>query len=439
MRKFLLASAAVTALVAGPAIANAQGAPKSQDTPAASSQQAPKGGAREDMDKKGGPSAQSGERRDTGSAGSDQPASKSKGSQSTQDMQREDRSKAGQKSGPSESGRATTGTSQGAQEQQDRSKAQKSGESDMQKQKSGTSESQKQKSGASDSQKQKSGASDMQKGTTGAAQGTQGAQPGDQKPGSQPKASSTPSDQRSTTGQSQSDQRMKGDRAKRDNQPAGRQGETQTDQRTGTSGTADQRNQAGSASSSTSTTTTANPEVQSKFSQTIEKQNVRSVDKVNFSVAVGSTVPTSVRFHDVPRDIVTIHPEFRGKKFILVRDEIVIIEPRTHKIVSVIPRSGRATTGTATSVRQTTSSKLQLSPEKKRKIHDIVMRERVSPVREDIRVSVGEDVPRSLQFHTFSEEIVTEVPEIRSYRFFVKGNDVVLVDPGEHRIVEVID
>jgi hypothetical protein len=438
MRKFLLASAAVTALVAGPAVATAQVSPRSQDVPSVSSQQqAPKGSARDDMDKKRGPSAQSGERRDTtgssGSqsspmtdrapkgglsgegkaAGSDQPARKDKGSQSTQDMQREDKSNAAQKSGPSQMKKETTGASQGAQEQ-------------------------------SKSKGQKSGASDMKKETTGASQGAEGTQPNDQKPGAQPKAGNQPKasssqpnqpNQRSTTGQSPSEQPMKGDRANRGNPPSAQEGQSPPDQRTGTSGTVNQRNQAGSTQSSTSVT----QEQQTKFNQVIEKQKVQSITNVNFSVAVGSTVPTSVRFHDVPRDIVTINPEFRGKKFVVVREEIVIIEPRTHRIVSVIPRSGRATTGTSTSVRQTTSSQLQLSAEKKRKIHDIVMRERVSPVREDIRLTVGEDVPRSLEFHTFSEEIVTEVPEIRSYRFFVKDNGVVLVDPGEHRIVEVID
>jgi hypothetical protein len=416
----------VTALVAGPAIANAQGAPKSQDMPAASSQQAPKGSARDDKDMKRSPSA--GERRDTtGSssqsspmndrapkgglsgegraAGSGQPASKEMGSQKPQGMQRDDKTNA-QKSGPADRGRETTGASQGAQEQ---------GKPNA----------------------QKSGASETKKGTTGASQGAQGGQLNDQKRGSQPKASSTPSDQRSTTGQSPSEQRTKGDRANRDGQPSAQPDETRTDQRTGTSGTVNQRDQAGSSSTSSSTSVTQ--EQQTKFNQVIEKQKVQSITNVNFSVSVGSSVPRSVRFYDVPRDIVTVYPEYRGKKFIVVRDEIVIIEPRTHKVVSVIPRSGRATTGTSTSVRQTTSSKLQLSPEKKRKIHDIVMRERVIPVREDIRLTVGEDVPRSLEFHTFSEEIVTEVPEIRSYRFFVKDNDVVLVDPGERRIIEVID
>ncbi|MFL4983391.1 MAG: DUF1236 domain-containing protein, partial [Xanthobacteraceae bacterium] len=242
-----------------------------------------------------------------------------------------------------------------------------------------------------------------------------------------------------TTGQSQSDQRTKGDCANRDNQPAGGQGATQTNQRTGTSGTVNQRDQAGSTQSSTSGTTQVTQEQQTKFNQVIEKQKVQSVTNVNFSVSVGSTVPSSVRFHDVPSDIVSINPEFRGKKFVVVRDEIVIVEPRTHKIVSVIPRSARGTTGTATSTRQTTSSKLNLAPEKRRVIRETVIKEQAAPRCADLQISVGAEVPRSLQLRPLPDVVVTEVPEIRSYDFCIKGDDVVLIDPSDYRIVEVID
>ncbi|MFL5067197.1 MAG: DUF1236 domain-containing protein, partial [Xanthobacteraceae bacterium] len=204
-------------------------------------------------------------------------------------------------------------------------------------------------------------------------------------------------------------------------------------------GTVNQRDQAGSTQSSTTGTTQVTQEQQTKFNQVIEKQKVQSVTNVNFSVSVGSTVPTSVRFHDVPRDIVTINPEFRGKKFVVVRDEIVIVEPRTHKIVSVIPRSARGTTGTATSTRQTTSSKLNLAPEKRRVIRETVIKEQAAPRCADLQISVGAEVPRSLQLRPLPDVVVTEVPEIRSYDFCIKGDDVVLIDPSDYRIVEVID
>jgi hypothetical protein len=43
-----------------------------------------------------------------------------------------------------------------------------------------------------------------------------------------------------------------------------------------------------------------------------------------------------VTFHPLPAEIVTVYPEWRGYEFILVRDQIVVINPRTLEIVDVI-------------------------------------------------------------------------------------------------------
>jgi len=358
-------------------------------------------------------------------ATSDQPASKAQ-QREPKAKSRDDMGapKAGQsaqqerrdKGNMSGEGRQTTG--QGAAGSEDRSKSgQKSGAQDM----------------------KKSGAKDMEKGMTGQSSGTSGTQPEGQKSGAQPKASSSPQGKdRSTTGQSE--QPARGERGKRGNEPAAQQG-----QRNAPSGTAGGQagSSRGSGTSQTSTRTqgsnaAATPEVQSKFNQVIERQKFSNTS-VNVDVSVGSSLPRSVRVFDVPSDIVRINPEFRGKKFTVVRDEIVIIEPSTHKVISVIPRSGRATTGTSTSVRQTTSSKLQLAPEKRRLIRETVIKEQAAPRCSDVQLSVGTEVSRSIRLNPFPEEVVREVPQIRSYQFCIKDNDVVLVDPGEHRIVEVID
>jgi len=443
MRKFLLASAAVTALVAVPAVANAQSAPKSQDTPAASSQQhAPKGSARDDMDKKRSPAAQSGERRETtGSQSSSTTDRAPKGSQSGED-------KSAGSSQPDNKGAAK---GQGAQNDEKGNAGQKAGRSDQNRQTTGASEGLRDR----DSNKaQKSGTSDMNKGAGNASQAGQDKQLNEQKPG-QPKASSSSkSNERATTGQSPADQQTKGDRANRDNATGtpGGMNDRNANQRDQAGSQRDQagsqRDQGGRNSTSSSTSTSGSvatkPEVQSKFTEVIEKQRVKPVTNVNFSVSVGSTVPSSVRFYDVPRDVVTIYPEYRGKKFVVVRDEIVIIEPGTKKVVAVMPRSGRATTGTSTSgtstsVRQTTSSKLQLAPEKRRIIRETVIKEQAAPRCADLQVSVGAEVPRSLQLRHLPDMVVTEVPEIRSYDFCLNGDDVVLIDPSDYRIVEVID
>src|SRR5215475_2763983 len=402
MRKVLLASVAVAALLAGP-MAVAQNSPSQQSPAATSDQPASKAQQRE-------PKAKS--RDDMGAP---------KAGQSTQQERRDKGNMSGE-------GRQTTG--QGAAGSEDRSKSgQKSGAQDM----------------------KKSGAKDMEKGTTGSSQNL----PDDkskagQKAGTSGKkettgqSSGTPGapqgKDRSTTGQSQSEQPARGERGKRGNEPAAQQGQTAP---SGTTQGNQPGSNRGSGTSQSSTTTQGSnaagkPEVQSKFNQVIEKQKFSNTN-VNVDVSVGSSLPRSVRVVDVPPDIVRINPEFRGKKFTVVRDEIVIIEPSTHKVISVIPRSGRATTGTSTSVRQNTSSKLQLAPEKRRFPRAPAITEEAAPRCSDVQLSVGTEVSRSIRLNPFPEEVVREVPQIRAYQFCIQDNDVVLVDPGEHRIVEIID
>jgi hypothetical protein len=57
----------------------------------------------------------------------------------------------------------------------------------------------------------------------------------------------------------------------------------------------------------------------------------------NFSVSVGTRVPRSVHVAVLPGDIVRIVPEYRGYDYFLVGDEIVIVDPRTLEIVAIIP------------------------------------------------------------------------------------------------------
>ncbi len=68
----------------------------------------------------------------------------------------------------------------------------------------------------------------------------------------------------------------------------------------------------------------------------IKNERVAPVTNVNFSVSVGTRIPHDVAFHPLPADVVTIYPEWRGYNFILVRDEIVVIDPSTFEIVEII-------------------------------------------------------------------------------------------------------
>ena len=60
------------------------------------------------------------------------------------------------------------------------------------------------------------------------------------------------------------------------------------------------------------------------------------VTNVNFSLSVGTVVPRDVHFQPLPAEVVEVMPQYRGYNFIVVREDIVIVEPSTY----IIPRRG---------------------------------------------------------------------------------------------------
>ncbi len=77
-------------------------------------------------------------------------------------------------------------------------------------------------------------------------------------------------------------------------------------------------------------------EQRTRITTVIRDQHVERLNNVNFSISVGTRVPREVRFHPLPTEVVTIYPEWRGYEFILVGDQIVVVDPRTFEIVAVL-------------------------------------------------------------------------------------------------------
>jgi len=77
-------------------------------------------------------------------------------------------------------------------------------------------------------------------------------------------------------------------------------------------------------------------EQRTKITTVIRDQHIAPVKNVNFSISVGTRVPRDVSFHPLPAEVVTVYPEWRGYEFILVNDQIVVINPRTLEIVAVL-------------------------------------------------------------------------------------------------------
>src|SRR6202166_3210123 len=76
-------------------------------------------------------------------------------------------------------------------------------------------------------------------------------------------------------------------------------------------------------------------EQRSKITSIIKQHKVEPA-RLNVSVSVGTRVPDSVHFYPLPTEVFVVYPEWRGYDYILVGNQILVIDPRTHEIVAIL-------------------------------------------------------------------------------------------------------
>ncbi|PDT87760.1 hypothetical protein CO669_23070 [Bradyrhizobium sp. Y36] len=80
-------------------------------------------------------------------------------------------------------------------------------------------------------------------------------------------------------------------------------------------------------------------EKQVRISETVSRARLAQPERnLNISIRIGETIPPRVRLYRVPPEIVSIEPEYRDYEYFTTDDDIVIVEPRTHRIISQVPR-----------------------------------------------------------------------------------------------------
>ena len=104
------------------------------------------------------------------------------------------------------------------------------------------------------------------------------------------------------------------------------------------------------------------PQKKVEISETFAKQRdlAPPVRNTNISITVGQRVPRNITLHRLPREIVTIAPEYRDYEYFTTEEDVVIVSPRTHEIVTEIPRDAsraraEVSGGSSTAVSSSTS------------------------------------------------------------------------------------
>lgn len=260
--------------------------------------------------------------------------------------------------------------------------------------------------------------------------------------GKQPAAAKQPADQNQQQGHS--DQPTQDNRAVDDRRPTHskqQQGQRQPDSSTTQSPSKQQSTRPGDTSwdrqqqgqnsgqapdqSAGRSGTSVNGDQRRQIAERLHRERTASNENINIRVNVGDRLPSRVRPRPLPSDIVRIVPQYRDYEYVVINDEIAIIDPRSHEVVEIIEESG-SSDGRATSRRERVS----------------IRHEQRETLKQTARRTVGStSVSDSdcLTLHPVPEELTRTNPQLSQYRYLAIGDEVVLIDPRQQKIVEVID
>jgi hypothetical protein len=130
---------------------------------------------------------------------------------------------------------------------------------------------------------------------------------------------------------------------------------------------------------------------QQRIGDFVRQQRIQPVTNINFSLSVGSAVPSSVRVSRISGELANMFPHYRDFSFFVARQELVIVDSQSYRIVAFVPISGGGTADAAPP-REETGTVGTATPPAPAK---------TKPVRtERKRVTVTEEKPRRMERET---------------------------------------
>jgi hypothetical protein len=87
----------------------------------------------------------------------------------------------------------------------------------------------------------------------------------------------------------------------------------------------------------------------------------------------------------------------------------------------------------------TTTRTVKITLEQRHVIRELVRELKVNSSKEELKVGEGDELPGSVELQPVPPLIGQKVPQIKSHRLYVTARQILLVDPQDKRVVEVIE
>jgi Protein of unknown function (DUF1236) len=84
-----------------------------------------------------------------------------------------------------------------------------------------------------------------------------------------------------------------------------------------------------------------------------------------------------------------------------------------------------------------TFPKLNLTLEQRYIVKEIIKDMKIEPAPAKVQ-AVGDQVPDNIRLQPIPSDVAQKAPQIRTYRFFVTDKQIVIVDPKDNKVAEII-
>ncbi|MCV0368336.1 DUF1236 domain-containing protein [Filomicrobium sp.] len=165
-----------------------------------------------------------------------------------------------------------------------------------------------------------------------------------------------------------------------------------------------------------------------------DRSDVKEHTDVDIDISIGRQMPRDWHYYPVPTAVVAIVPEYRGYEYVYVDDRYVIVEPDTYDVVAVIDSSGNRTYASGGGSGRCSQDITLSADDRAYLLRSVQMRNEVNVGG----VSIGWDVPSSVELRTFPDPVLKRVSRLGSCRYFIVDDQIAIVDPNEHQVVVLI-
>lgn len=156
-----------------------------------------------------------------------------------------------------------------------------------------------------------------------------------------------------------------------------------------------------------------------------------SPQNVKIHVGVGGLLPGEADLRPLPPPVVELVPEYRGYDYVVVNEEIFIVEPSTRRVVEIIREGGPPQA-------MERAPKINLTEAQQRMLFEAVRQEGVPEAPVQAELADGATVPPDVTLEPVPQAVIVQIPMIERYRLFVANDQVVLVDPDTREVVDVV-